>query len=919
MDFNHSPSGLFKLSVGMLLALSGAHLNAQTLQVSTNELLFTTPQGSQETKTVTVSFSGGAGGTVSAVANAPGAIANWLGLPTSPVRSLVVPAGGTATLQVGVSTTALQVGAAYFGTITLTATGSPSQTINVTANPSSAGTTNSPLSVNPASLTFAADPAGSNPAAQTVNVTVNTANTSSQSVTFNVQEDLPWLTASAPTATATISSPAALNFTADKTLLNTGTHTGTVTLTPTSPAGPVQTISVTFNVGTTTGSLLLGPTSSFTFITANNVSVPPAQQLSVTSNVSGMPNLSYTATASPGFGGLWLRVGTTSAQAVTQLSAQTPTTLYLSIDPTALAGLAVGTYTNNLLLSYAAETFTVSVQLNVGTAGTSQVTVNPASLAFADVPAGSATAVTQTLAVTSTDGTLQSFTAFPSSTGGWLTVAPQFGTTPQNLTVSVNPTLLATPGNYPGTITVTPTTGLQAGVPLNINITVTVVTGFTANPASLTFTQAGAAPPAAQTVQITSSSANVNFTTNATTTSGGNWLSVTPASGTTPGSLTVNVNGTGLAAGTYNGTIAVSGGSASQLSIPVTLTVSSTAALTLAPASLTFDHIIGQPAPATQTVAVGSSGEAISFTAATATTNGGAWLGVDPVSGTSPANLNVLANPTGLAAGEYTGTVTISGTGATNSPQTVNVTLKVSAVQPPAIRTISNAATFGPTAISPGLIITIGGTNLGPATGVPGEVGANSTLSTTLAETQVLFDNIPAPLLYVKDNQINAIAPYELFGRFNSRVVVERMGLRSEPVDVRIVDTAPGIFTLDASGRGQGAILNQNGSVNGPSNPAEKGSVVVFYATGEGQTNPAGTNGLVVPANNLRRPLANVRVFISGQEARLEYAGSAPGLVSGAVQVNAVVPPGAASGGAIPVEIQIGGSPSQAGVTMAIR
>ena len=64
-------------------------------------------------------------------------------------------------------------------------------------------------------------------------------------------------------------------------------------------------------------------------------------------------------------------------------------------------------------------------------------------------------------------------------------------------------------------------------------------------------------------------------------------------------------------------------------------------------------------------------------------------------------------------------------------------------------------------------------------------------------------------------------------------------------MDLAVTDTAPGIFTLTASGRGQGAILNQDYSVNSAGNRAPKGSVVMIFGTGEGQTNPAGVDGLI--------------------------------------------------------------------------
>jgi uncharacterized protein (TIGR03437 family) len=109
-----------------------------------------------------------------------------------------------------------------------------------------------------------------------------------------------------------------------------------------------------------------------------------------------------------------------------------------------------------------------------------------------------------------------------------------------------------------------------------------------------------------------------------------------------------------------------------------------------------------------------------------------------------------------------------------------------------------------------------------------------------LAETRVLFDGVAAPLIYVSQNQISAVAPYSLAGKSTAELQVEYKGKLTKQVVLPVVGTAPGLFTLDSSGRGQGAILNQDYSVNGASNPATGGDIVILYGTGEGQTSPAG-------------------------------------------------------------------------------
>jgi hypothetical protein len=88
-----------------------------------------------------------------------------------------------------------------------------------------------------------------------------------------------------------------------------------------------------------------------------------------------------------------------------------------------------------------------------------------------------------------------------------------------------------------------------------------------------------------------------------------------------------------------------------------------------------------------------SSGAALSFTTTSTTTTGGSWLTATPASGTTPGSISVTVNPTGLAAGTYTGTVSVASAGAANSPRTVAVTFTVTAAALPNL-------TLSPTTLS---------------------------------------------------------------------------------------------------------------------------------------------------------------------------------------------------------------------------
>jgi len=203
--------------------------------------------------------------------------------------------------------------------------------------------------------------------------------------------------------------------------------------------------------------------------------------------------------------------------------------------------------------------------------------------------------------------------------------------------------------------------------------------------------------------------------------------------------------------------------------------------------------------------------------------------------------------------------------------------------------TVVNAASLQAMAIAPGEIVSVFGSGLGPATGI-----------------QVLFNGYAAPIFYAGQNQINVQVPYALAGAQACAVQVVSGGVVKGQSSVTVADTVPAIFTA-ANGTGQAAALNQDGSFNSPDNPAERGSVIVLFATGEGRTKP---DGII--------PVLPVSVRIGGYSADILYAGEAPGF-AGLLQVNAVVPGGFAPPGILPVTLQVGTAASQAGVTIAVR
>src|SRR5262249_1953109 len=184
---------------------------------------------------------------------------------------------------------------------------------------------------------------------------------------------------------------------------------------------------------------------------------------------------------------------------------------------------------------------------------------------------------------------------------------------------------------------------------------------------------------------------------------------------TSPGTVSVTANPAGLAQGTYNGNITItsSGATGSPITIPVTFNVNAGQALTVTPTALNFTYVTGSPAPQPQTFQVTLSGGAGPYSVASQVTGGGSWLAGSPTSGTTPATVTRPRSPQSLAAGNYSGTITVTSPNSSQS-QTVQVNLAVQAVPPPNAAAVVNAASYVQGPVSPGEFIILGGTGLGP-------------------------------------------------------------------------------------------------------------------------------------------------------------------------------------------------------------
>jgi uncharacterized protein (TIGR03437 family) len=152
---------------------------------------------------------------------------------------------------------------------------------------------------------------------------------------------------------------------------------------------------------------------------------------------------------------------------------------------------------------------------------------------------------------------------------------------------------------------------------------------------------------------------------------------------------------------------------------------------------------------------------------------------------------------------------------------------------------------------------------------------------------------------------------------------IEYAGETSNAYALTSAPAAPGLFAQNASGSGPAAILNQDNSLNGPGNAAARGSIVQVFMTGEGLTNPPSVTGAITAANLpppqvTPAPVQPIQVWIGGQPALYTYAGEAPDMVAGVMQLNVQIPPNAPSG-LLSIQVSVGGNMSQNGITVSVQ
>jgi uncharacterized protein (TIGR03437 family) len=552
---------------------------------------------------------------------------------------------------------------------------------------------------------------------------------------------------------------------------------------------------------------------------------------------------------------------------------------------------------------------------------------------------GSTVSQSIAVAVLSATDTIPYTVSVSTFTGGkWLSFTLSGNSvTPGNstgLSVTANPSGLA-PGDYYGTVTLTPTDGKHP--PVSITAVLSIVPNGTAaapvvSPGGLVFLTTTGSSPAAKSISVanlTSNPLSVTATLSQTTTFFTFPQSATIAAGQTL-NLTVTPASATLPKGIYRGSILLRFSDGSSQTVDVLLVISAgssntpfeRSATVCAPTKLLpvltglasgFSAPAAWPTPISVQVVDDCANFVTGGLVSASFTNGdppiplisignGAWGATwAPAHDSAGASVRVDAK-----SGALTGTVAVTGQVATNP--------KVPIVAVGGV--LSSGDYIGTPA--QGLLASIFGAALADGSLQNSSLPLPMQLGTTI----VLVSGVPVPLLYVSENQVNVFIPYELAVNSPHQLTLVRGNAASVPVPVTVLDSAPAILSIAATGEGQGHIYKVDNSgaqiLADAKSPASAGDVLVIYCVGLGGVNPALKSGDATPFTPLEPITGTAVVNIGGVAAKAAFAGLTPGF-SGLYQINVTVPSGITPGSNVAITISVNGRASAGAVVMAIR
>jgi uncharacterized protein (TIGR03437 family) len=774
--------------------------------------------------------------------------------------------------------------------------------------------TNLVLSAGSLSFTLGAG-TGAVPAGQTVNVNSTDATTIPFSAV--VPGGTPsWLTVSGGGTTPSVLtiglSNAALNLNASAT-----PYTGSVMLTCLNPApcaGTSQTITVGLTVNNVPPSLSV-PATLLSFTT--QASNPQAQSQGVSAANTGGGTI--------GIGSVtcrdqWCTVGGVPAS----IQAGIPANMTVTVDP---AGRAAGFYRTEVDFKTSAGPAVVPVTLFIALAGS--MTVQPAGTIFQSVGGAAPNGGDTSFFVGTVNTTPVNWTAsvLPGPVGepNWLSVTTGSGTavnaTPGMVQFAINNgSVPNTAGAYYRTIRVSSNNVTNS--PLDYQVVLNVSPAGAApvpapSPQGLLFLSAAGQIPPPQTVSLSSNNgAAISYTASASTTNGGNWLSVSPGSGSfgASGQSIIKADPSKLNAGVYRGSVTYNYvGLAASRSVSVTLIVplASQSVQNDRPADPAVTQLEAAPGCTATQVVPAQIGLLNNFSQPTGwptpvsiqllndcgdfVTNGSV---VATFSNGDPALPLTLVNPaTGLYTGTWTprkvlGQMTVS-TRAT-APGFAPVTTTLSGgVMPNAAPLLAPNGTVNifnatpGTSLAPGALVNITGTGLAAST-----AAATAPLPPALGGTQAIIGGIPAPLQRVSPTTLTAQVPSGLDPLKEYQVVVNANGALTTPATIQLSAASPGI---SASSSGIINATHADGKPVSSNSPAAPGETIVLTGAGLGATDTPVADGTAAPATPAINALAKPTVTINGEDSAVTFAGLQPGAV-GIYQINVTVPADAPDG-----------------------
>ncbi|MFN0165529.1 MAG: BACON domain-containing protein [Bryobacteraceae bacterium] len=790
-----------------------------------------------------------------------------------------------------------------------------------------------PFTTSPGSLSFTSVVDGEAPARRLIEI--NGLRGLDFRATVQTTSGGPWLRAGTLDGVA----PAVVEVTVDPKDLTPGTYNGRITITAPNANPPVRTVEVSLRITPPPPPQLSVRPESLS-LSLNARGAPSSQSLTIAN--SGGGRLIFGAGAETRTGGAWLRLSATTGAA----TASRPGSLIVTADP---ASLGPGTYTGVITVVGADTRRVVAVTLTVSGVPQS-LELAPSALSFVAVANGGRPP-RQSFGVRNLRPGEMAWEARAETLSGgsqWLAVERSSGVSrgdspdAPEADVVINAEGLSA-GQYFGQIRVSAPGADNS--PQFVSVALNVL-GAGSNPApvvlpsALLFTApAGGVSPSSQTVLVSNlTSSPLNFTAGRFTREGIEWFVSVPTDAVaTPdrtSRIVVQPDVSGLAAGVYRGTLTLVFAGNVTRSVDLVFIVTPgettsaratrTAEAPCAPSRLipvfaslpdNFRVPAAWPQPLEARVLDNCGKPLAQGSAVVSFSNGdapltlrplrdGRWTGTWQV-GNRPAAGITLRLSAESPDRQLTGGAVLSGDSETALPNPV--------IQPGGVQSTISLQRDEP--LAPGSLISIFGTNLADG------AAASSAFPWPglLAATRVLFAGLPAPLVRVTPERIDAMLPYDVAVNTRHQLIVVRGQSLTVPESLAVAAAQPAIFTQSGTGSGQGLIytIGADGSrtLAEPGRGATAGSRLGILCAGLGAVDPQLAAGSAAPS-----PAPNVTggitVWIAGLEAKVLSAALAAG-ESGRYWVE-VEMPSVASGVEVGVQMQASGQLS-APVTMAVE